>query len=92
MYALCMLTLQVLTLTSEKGKGGQEIPIPVVTEVASYSRDYLPTYRERPVYVRGRGEKRFTVLASWYTRAVHAVSVEHHMRVLHSAASFHHTS
>ena len=52
------LLLQVLALSSEKGKGGQEIPIPVVTEVASYSRDYLPTYRERPVYVRGRGEQR----------------------------------
>ena len=51
------LLLQVLALASEKGKGGQEIPIPVVTEVASYSRDYLPTYRERPVYVRGRGEQ-----------------------------------
>ena len=47
---------QVLLVASEKAKGGQEIPIPVVTEVPSYSRDYLPTYRERPVYVRGRGE------------------------------------
>ncbi len=43
-------------VASEKAKGGQEIPIPVVLEVPSYSRDYLPTYRERPVYVRGRGE------------------------------------
>ena len=32
-----------------------EIPIPPVSEVASYAREYLPTYKQPPTYMRGRG-------------------------------------
>lgn len=78
--------MQVLALTSEKGKGGQEIPIPVVTEVASYSRDYLPTYRERPVYVRGRGE--ITLHQCVLGRLPHVPSVCHNTKIsLHGRLS-----
>lgn len=39
----------------EKTGGVKEIPIPGVTRVPTYDIDYLPAFRERNTYVRGRG-------------------------------------
>lgn len=36
-------------------KGGKEIPIPGINLVSSYELDYLPTWRERNTYIRGKG-------------------------------------
>jgi len=43
-------------VASAKAKGGKEIPVPKVTEVPTYNTDYLPTFREKNTYIRGRGE------------------------------------
>ena len=48
---------------SEKAKGGKEIPTPEVREVDSWKRDYLPTFKERSTYVRGRGV--FLAATAW---------------------------
>lgn len=42
-------------IKQENAKGGKEIPIPGVTKVPTYQLDYLPTFRERNTYLRGRG-------------------------------------
>lgn len=42
-------------IKQENARGGKEIPIPGVTKVATYDLDYLPTFRERNTYLRGRG-------------------------------------
>lgn len=42
----------------------QEIPIPVVIESATYQQDYLPTFREKTIYIRGRGEDNFRQLCA----------------------------
>ena len=47
--------VQAKAQESAKAKGGKEIPIPTVTFVPTYKREYLPTYRERSTYHRGRG-------------------------------------
>jgi enhancer of polycomb-like protein len=39
----------------QSAKGGKEIPIPGVVKVPTYEIDYLPTFRERNTYLRGRG-------------------------------------
>lgn len=39
----------------QKEKSQQDIPIPVVIESATYQQDYLPTFREKTVYIRGKG-------------------------------------
>ena len=39
-----------------KAKGGREIPIPQVKDVPTYCLEYLPTFREPPTYIRGRGQ------------------------------------
>lgn len=42
-------------VSSAQAPGLKEIPIPPVLDVPTYAADYLPTYREAPAYVRGRG-------------------------------------
>ncbi|KAK9843485.1 hypothetical protein WJX81_005242 [Elliptochloris bilobata] len=46
---------EAIMVQSAKAKGGKEIPIPTVTFVPTYKREYLPTYREAKTYHRGRG-------------------------------------
>lgn len=33
----------------------KEIPVPEVKEVATYTRDYLPTFRVPDTYIHGKG-------------------------------------
>ncbi|KAK9817316.1 hypothetical protein WJX72_012553 [[Myrmecia] bisecta] len=40
---------------STQAKGGREIPTPEVRHVPTYNRDYLPLFREKNTYIRGRG-------------------------------------
>lgn len=40
---------------TEQQKGSKEIPIPGVSRVPTYDVDYLPTFRERNTYIRGKG-------------------------------------
>ena len=35
--------------------GSKEIPIPGITKVPTYDLDYLPAFRERNTYLRGKG-------------------------------------
>lgn len=39
----------------EQHEGVKEIPIPGVSRVPTYEIDYLPTYKERNTYLRGKG-------------------------------------
>jgi enhancer of polycomb-like protein len=39
----------------EHKKGIKEIPIPGVTRIPTYALEYLPTFRDRNTYLRGRG-------------------------------------
>jgi hypothetical protein len=43
-------------MVEQDGKGVKEIPIPGVTTIASYQYEYLPTWKARYTYIRGRGE------------------------------------
>ncbi|KAK9822015.1 hypothetical protein WJX74_000785 [Apatococcus lobatus] len=42
-------------IQSKKARGGQEIPVPKVRRVETYTRDYLPIFQEHNTYLRGRG-------------------------------------
>eukprot|EP00887_Chlorella_sp_A99_P003834 scaffold11.g3834.t1 len=39
-----------------QGDGAKEIPIPGVSRIPTYALDYLPTFRDRNTYLRGKGE------------------------------------
>ena len=47
--------LQAKMVQSKKARGGQEIPVPKVRRVETYTRDYLPIFQEHNTYLRGRG-------------------------------------
>lgn len=47
--------LQPKQAIQEPHQPGKEIPIPGVTIVPTYAIDYLPTFRERNTYIRGKG-------------------------------------
>lgn len=48
-------TLQVKEAEAKNPKRRSEIPIPTVSNVDTYARDYLPTFQRQPTYIRGRG-------------------------------------
>ena len=56
---MCLPTLPPLQVPvprpDEKPVPVKEIPIPGVTRVATYEIDYLPAYREKHTYLRGKG-------------------------------------
>jgi hypothetical protein len=39
----------------KRAKKQSDIPIPMVRDLPSYERDYLPVFRENTTYIRGRG-------------------------------------
>lgn len=42
-------------IKQENAKGGKEIPIPGIVRIPSYRTDYLPAWRDRNTYIRGKG-------------------------------------
>ena len=51
----CRLPLQAKT---QHNKRAIDIPTPPVCEIAAYTREYLPTFKQPPTYMRGRGVAR----------------------------------
>ena len=54
--------VQAKMIQSKKARGGQEIPVPKVRRVETYTRDYLPIFQEHNTYLRGRGTSRLFML------------------------------
>ena len=50
------LFLQAKEAEAKNPKRKTDIPIPTVSDVGTYERDYLPTFQRQPTYIRGRGQ------------------------------------